>query len=106
MTEIPRLGSPIRADVPRPPASATANGRDPEAVLQAARGFETMFLTQMLRQARDTALAEDPLANDASRQFTAMLDDEHAGAATRSLDLGIARAIAAQLSAAPARSSR
>jgi flagellar protein FlgJ len=75
-----------------------AGGADPQAQLHAAaKEFEGLFLAQMLRDARESSLAEGLFDSSQTRTFQSMLDTEVARGAAGALDLGIARALVVQL---------
>jgi len=63
----------------------------------AAKEFEGMFLSEFLRQGRDSSLAEGLLESSSARTFQGMLDTELARGASGGVDLGIAKAMVNQL---------
>ena len=68
-----------------------------QANLQAiAEEFESMFINQMLKNARDSKLSESLFSSDEEDNFGAMLDQERSRSLAISLDLGIAEALVRQ----------
>jgi flagellar protein FlgJ len=72
-------------------------GDEREQIRAAAKEFEALFLVDLLRQAREGKLAEDVLGSSEGDTFRAMFDAEIARAAGAGLNLGIADAMADQL---------
>jgi flagellar protein FlgJ len=72
-------------------------GDERDQIRAAAREFEALFLADVLRQAREGKLAEDVLGSSEGDTFRAMFDAEIARAAGAGLNLGIADAMADQL---------
>ena len=68
-----------------------------EANLEAiAEEFESMFINQMLKNARDSKLSESLFSSDEEDNFGAMLDQERSRSLALNLDLGIAEALVSQ----------
>ena len=68
-----------------------------EANLEAiAEEFESMFINQMLKNARDSKLSESLFSSDEEDNFRAMLDQERSRSLALNLDLGIAEALVRQ----------
>ena len=61
-----------------------------------AEEFESMFINQMLKNARDSKLSESLFASDEEDNFGSMLDQERSRSLALSLDLGIADALVRQ----------
>ena len=61
-----------------------------------AEEFESMFLNQMLKNARDSKLSEALFSSDEEDNFGAMLDQERSRSLALNLDLGIAEALVRQ----------
>ena len=74
----------------------------PEAIKEAARTFESLFLNEIMKNMRKT-LPEDGLLNQgfANNVFNSMLDQEYSQIASKSGQLGLADVIARQLGADP-----
>ncbi|MAD60801.1 MAG: hypothetical protein CMH49_04685 [Myxococcales bacterium] len=74
----------------------------PEAIKEAARTFESLFLNEIMKNMRKT-LPEDGLLNQgfANNVFNSMLDQEYSQIASKSGQLGLAEVIARQLGADP-----
>ena len=74
----------------------------PEAIHEAARTFESLFLNEIMKNMRKT-LPEDGLLNQgfANNVFNSMLDQEYSQLAAKSGQLGLADVIARQLGADP-----
>lgn len=70
----------------------------PEAILEAAKAFEAVFLNEIMKSMRKT-LPEDGLLNSgfANGVFNSMLDQEYAQIASRSGQVGLSKMIALQL---------
>jgi flagellar protein FlgJ len=75
----------------------------PEAIREAARTFESLFLNEIMKNMRKT-LPQDGLLNQgfANNVFNSMLDQEYSQIASKSGQLGLADVIARQLGADPA----
>ena len=58
-----------------------------------AEEFESMFINQMLKQARDSKLSDALFSSDEEDNFGAMLDQERSRSLALNLDLGIAEAL-------------
>ena len=61
-----------------------------------AEEFESMFINQMLKNARDSKLSESLFSSDEEDNFGSMLDQERSRSLALSLDLGIADALVRQ----------
>ena len=61
-----------------------------------AEEFESMFINQMLKNARDSKLSESLFSSDKEDNFGSMLDQERARSLALNLDLGIAEALVRQ----------
>ena len=61
-----------------------------------AEEFESMFINQMLKQARDTKLSDTLFSSDEEDNFGTMLDQERSRSLALNLDLGIAEALVRQ----------
>ena len=61
-----------------------------------AEEFESMFVNQMLKNARDSKLSEALFSSDEEDNFGAMLDQERSRSLALNLDLGIAEALVRQ----------
>jgi flagellar protein FlgJ len=73
-------------------------GDSPEAIMEAARAFESIFINELMKSMRKT-LPEDGMLNSgfANNVFNSMLDQEYASIASRSDQFGLAHMIALQL---------
>ena len=68
-----------------------------QAKLEAiAEEFESMFINQMLKNARDSKLSESLFSSDEEDNFGAMLDQERSRSLALNLDMGIAEALVRQ----------
>ena len=61
-----------------------------------AEEFESMFINQMLKNARDSKLSEALFSSDEEDNFGAMLDQERSRSLALNLDLGISEALVRQ----------
>ena len=61
-----------------------------------AEEFESMFINQMLKNARDSKLSDSLFSSDEEDNFGSMLDQERSRSLALSLDLGIADALVRQ----------
>ena len=61
-----------------------------------AEEFESMFINQMLQQARDSKLSEALFSSDEEDNFGTMLDQERSRSLALNLDLGTAEALVRQ----------
>ena len=61
-----------------------------------AEEFESMFINQMLKQARDSKLYDALFSSDEEDNFGTMLDQERSRSLALNLDLGIAEALVRQ----------
>ena len=61
-----------------------------------AEEFESMFINQMLKNARDSKLSESLFSSDEEDNFGTMLDQERSRSLALHLDLGIAEALVRQ----------
>ncbi|MEE2644381.1 MAG: rod-binding protein [Myxococcota bacterium] len=85
---------------PRPEVST---GEDsPEAIREAARSFEAMFLQQIMKNMRSTIPKDQLFGGGFGEEvFTGMLDREYTEIAARSNQTGLSEMIAQQLGAPP-----
>ena len=74
----------------------------PEAIREAAKAFESIFVNELMKSMRKT-LPEDGMLNSgfANGVFNGMLDQEYSQIASRSGQIGLAKVIAEQLGAGP-----
>lgn len=74
----------------------------PEAILEAAKAFEAVFMNEIMKSMRKT-LPEDGMLNSgfASQTFNSMLDQEYSQIASKSGQLGLAHVIAQQFGVDP-----
>ena len=63
-----------------------------------AEEFESMFINQMLKQARDSKLSDGLFDTKSDDNFVQMFDAELAKTSSESVDIGIAEAIIKQMS--------
>ncbi len=83
-----------------PKAPTTPSGEDPEAIREAARQFESVFMHQVFKTMRATVPEGGLLDTGFGGQvFTDMLDQEYADLASRNGQVGLAGIIAEQLGA-------
>ena len=70
----------------------------PEAknLKEVADQFEAIFLNQILKQSRQTKLAETPFDSSAGDHYQSMLDNQYAGMLSSKVNLGIAEALIRQ----------
>ena len=61
-----------------------------------AEEFESMFINQMLKQARDSKLSNALFSSNEEDNFGTMLDQERSRSLALNLDLGIAEALVRQ----------
>ena len=61
-----------------------------------AEEFESMFINQMMKNARDSKLSESLFSSDEEDNFGTMLDQERSRSLALNLDLGIAEALVRQ----------
>ncbi len=61
-----------------------------------AEEFESMFVNQMLKQARESKLADELFSSNEEDNFGSMLDQERSRSLALNLDLGIADALLRQ----------
>ena len=61
-----------------------------------AEEFESMFINQMMKNARDSKLSESLFSSDEEDNFGSMLDQERSRSLALNLDLGIAEALVRQ----------
>ncbi len=72
---------------------------DPNADLKkAAAEFESIFISQMLKQARTAKLSEGLFGSNAEDTFNAMLDQEYSQILSKRHNFGIAESLVRQLS--------
>ena len=63
---------------------------------EAADQFESIFVSQILKQSRQTKLADTPFDSSAGDSYQSMLDDEYASMLSSKVNLGIAEALVRQ----------
>ena len=71
-------------------------GRD--QLVTASREFEALYVTQFLKQARQSTLSDPLISEESSETFRSMMDSELARSSSSGLNLGIADAMVKQLS--------
>ena len=67
-----------------------------EDLKQVAEQFEAIFIQTLLKQARQSKLADDILGSSAGDNYTEMLEQERAKTMAQSMNLGIAEALVKQ----------
>jgi len=65
----------------------------PDDLRAAAEQFEAIFIQNLLKQARQSKLADDILGSNAGDQYTEMLEQERAKSMSKNMSLGIAEAL-------------
>ena len=70
--------------------------RAPEDLHAAAEQFEAIFIQTLLKQARQSKLADDILGSSAGDNYIEMLEQERAKSMAESMNLGIAEALVKQ----------
>ena len=70
--------------------------RAPEDLHAAAEQFEAIFIQTLLKQARQSKLADDILGSSAGDKYTEMLEQERAKSMAQNINLGIAEALVKQ----------
>lgn len=68
----------------------------PEDLNAAAEQFEAIFIQTLLKQARQSKLADDILGSSAGDNYTEMLERERAKSMAENMNLGIAEALVKQ----------
>ena len=68
----------------------------PEDLNAAAEQFEAIFIQTLLKQARQSKLADDILGSSAGDNYTEMLERERAKSMAKNMNLGIAEALVKQ----------
>ena len=68
----------------------------PEDLRAAAEQFEAIFIQTLLKQARQSKLADDILGSSAGDNYTEMLEQERAKSMAQNMNLGIAEALVKQ----------
>ena len=68
----------------------------PEDLDAAAEQFEAIFIQTLLKQARQSKLADDILGSSAGDNYTEMLEQERAKSMAQNMNLGIAEALVKQ----------
>ena len=68
----------------------------PDDLRAAAEQFEAIFIQNLLKQARQSKLADDILGSNAENQYTEMLEQERAKSMSKNMSLGIAEALIKQ----------
>lgn len=88
---------PIRGAMPAQAAQAARSAAPERELLQAAQGFEALFLQQMLQTARAANLGQGLFEGTGSDTTNAMLDRALAESGAGRAGLGLAETIALQL---------
>ena len=70
--------------------------RAPEDLHAAAEQFEAIFIQTLLKQARQSKLADDILGSSAGDNYTEMLEQEREKSMAQNMNLGIAEALVKQ----------
>jgi flagellar protein FlgJ len=70
--------------------------RAPEDLHAAAEQFEAIFIQTLLKQARQSKLADDIMGSSAGDKYTEMLEQERAKSMAQNMNLGIAEALVKQ----------
>jgi len=70
--------------------------RAPEDLHAAAEQFEAIFIQTLLKQARQSKLADDILGSSAGDNYIEMLEQERAKSMAENMNLGIAEALVKQ----------
>lgn len=78
--------------------------RAPKDLHAAAEQFEAIFIQTLLKQARQSKLADDILGSSAGDQYTEMLEQERAKSIAQNMNLGIAEALVKQFDRGAAKS--
>jgi flagellar protein FlgJ len=71
---------------------------DNVALSEVADQFEAIFIENLLKQARDSKLSDGLFDTNADDNFVEMFDRELANNSSKSVDIGIAKAIIQQMS--------
>jgi flagellar protein FlgJ len=71
---------------------------DNAALSEVADQFEAIFIENLLQQARDSKLSDGLFDTNADDNFVEMFDRELANNSSKSVDIGIAKAIIQQMS--------
>ena len=71
---------------------------DNAALSEVADQFEAIFIENLLKQARDSKLSDGLFDTNADDNFVEMFDRELANNSSKSVDIGIAKAIIQQMS--------
>lgn len=79
---------------------ARSGGNDRAALREAARQFEAIMLTQMMKSMREASASGGVLESQDGRLFQGLLDEQWASGAAKGQGLGIARMIEKQLAMA------
>ena len=75
------------------------NKSEKEQLYNVAKEYESIFLAEFLKQARQGELAEGMFSSEAGKTFQGMLDVEVARSSSTGITLGLAEAIVMQLGA-------
>ena len=86
---IPAMAQPLSPDL-------VQRQRAPEDLHAAAEQFEAIFIQTLLKQARQSKLADDILGSSAGDNYPEMLEQERAKSMAQSMNLGIAEALVKQ----------
>jgi flagellar protein FlgJ len=77
----------------------------PDDLRAAAEQFEAIFIQNLLKQARQSKLADYILGSNAENQYTEMLEQERAKSMSKNMSLGIAEALIKQFDSGDGRLS-
>ena len=86
---IPVIANPISPELAQ-------RQRAPEELQTVAEQFEAIFIQPLLKQARQSKLADDILGSSAGDKYTEMLEKERAKSMAQNMNLGIAEALVKQ----------
>ena len=86
---IPVIAQPLSPELARRQSA-------PEDLHTAAEQFEAIFIQTLLKQARQSKLADDILGSSAGDNYTEMLEQERAKSMAQNMNLGIAEALVKQ----------
>lgn len=98
MTDLPIRSSPV-AMPSAAEAKAAAAARSEQRLRTASEGFEALFITQILKTARNASLGPSLLESSATTTTQSMLDSKLAEVSAGRAGLGLADAIYRQFSA-------
>ena len=89
----------MRASAAWSPTHLDRSKSEKEQLYAVAKEFESIFLAEFLKQARQGELAEGMFSSEAGKTFQGMLDVEVARSSSAGISLGLAEAIVTQLGA-------